>query len=239
MGRYARQLGAARRVVILLALLGAWAPPALAAAPPDSRENPQWVELETRPGQGEQCLVCRKRIFDEDVVEIRYQGRTFHVGVPFFGDFKDDPERYFARLQARSALFDENAMRAPPMALGWLWLGLYVLTGLVFSAVCGYVAVSRSLSPIPWFFAGLLGNVAALVVLLFAPRGDPAVWPGGIPGGLRKVPTTRAPVACPQCASTNHPAAGRCSACGADLAPTVQSEAARVSQAAKELDSPP
>ena len=138
---------------------------AVALSPASSSElhQPQWEVLEQRPGQGEQCLVCRKRVYDQDVVEIRYQGRTFHVGLPFLGDFENDPEHYFARLQARSALFDESALVGRrSMAFGWLWLGVYVLAGLVCSALCGYIAVGKALTPLPWFFAGLAGNLAGL-----------------------------------------------------------------------------
>ena len=167
-----------------------------------------WVVLDQRPGDGEQCLVCRKPVVDEDVFEIRFKGRTFFVGKPFMGDFEADPARYFARLQARSALFDENALGANrPMAFGWLGLGGYVLAGLLCSASCAYIAVCKGLTPLPWFFAGLLGNVAGLGLVMFVPPGDTAALPAGIPAGLAKVPTTRAPVACPSCGTANHPSA--------------------------------
>ena len=52
------------------------------------------------------------------------------------------------------------------MTSGWLYLGIYVLVGLVCAAACGYLAVNRGLQPIPWFFAGLVGNVAAIFVLI-------------------------------------------------------------------------
>ena len=206
---------------------------AVALSPASSSElhQPQWEVLEQRPGQGEQCLVCRKRVYDQDVVEIRYQGRTFHVGLPFLGDFENDPEHYFARLQARSALFDENALvGGRSMAFGWLWLGVYVLGGLVCSALCGYIAVCKALPPLPWFFAGLAGNLAGLGLIMVVPRGDVAALPAGIPPGFRKVPTTRAPVTCPSCGITNHPCARRCPGCGHALTPTVESEARRVSE---------
>lgn len=213
-----------RTVVAALTVLGSSV--SLGAEDPAPTETPGWVILDERPGDGEQCLVCGKRIFDEDVVEIRYQGRTFHVGAPFLSDFKNDPDQYFVKLQARSALFDEAAMQTPPMAYGWLWLGVYVVAGLIFGAACAYVAVSRALAPIPWFFAGLLGNVIALVAVFVCPRGEASVC--GIPRGLRKVPTTRAPSPCPSCSATNHPAARRCSVCGSDLQPSVEPETARV-----------
>ncbi len=198
-----------------------------AAPPPPPRESPQWVEIDRRPGDGEQCLVCRKRIFDEEVVEIRFQGRTFHVGAPLMGDFVENPRFYFKRLQARTALFDESALEAPPMAVGWLWFGFYVLIGVIFSAVCGYVAVAKARPPMPWFVAGLLGNIAAFVVLLSVPGGD-APCPAGIPRGLRKVPVTRTPSACVSCGCANHPSAAACSDCGTTLIPQVEAETVRV-----------
>ncbi len=190
-----------------------------------------WVVLDERPGDGEQCLVCRKRVYDEDVVEIRYKGRTFFVGKPFMGDFEADPARYFARIQARSALFDESALAAKrPMAFGWLWLGGYVLAGMLCSASSAYIAVCKGLMPLPWFFAGLFGNVAGLGLVMFVGRGDAAALPAGIPAGLAKVPTTRAPVACPSCGAANHPSAARCADCREPLTPTVTPEVGRVAE---------
>ncbi len=190
-----------------------------------------WVVLDQRPGDGEQCLVCRKPVVGEDVVEIRFKGRTFFVGKPFMGDFEADPARYFARIQARSALFDESALAAKrAMAFGWLWLGCYVLAGMLCSALCAYIAVCKGLMPLPWFFAGVFGNVAGLGRVMSVGGGDAAALPAGIPAGLAKVPTTRAPVACPSCGAANHPSAARCADCREPLTPTVTPEARRVAE---------
>jgi len=192
--------------------------------------KPSWqVVGDERPGRGEQCLVCNSRVYGHDVVEVRYKGRTFHVKAgQMFGEFEGDPDKFFQKLQARSVLFDEDGVAAAPMSTGWLWMGVYVLAGLIFGAICGYVAVGRALAPLPWFVAGLVGNIAALIVLFMAPKGDRTLLPAGVPAGLAKVPTTRAPVRCSACNGQNHPGAGECSHCGARLDPTVEPETQRL-----------
>jgi hypothetical protein len=197
------------------------------ASGPAAREE-SWQVLDRRPGRGEACLVCGQRIFGEEVVEIRYRGRTFHVAAPMVAEFEADPEAYFRRLQARAALFDESAVEARPVASGWLIVGLYILIGLVAGALCAYLAVGKALSPLPWFFAGLAGNVVALLALLARPAGDASALPAGVPPGLAKVATTREPVRCPVCGASNHPSAAACANCGSALVPTVQAETARV-----------
>lgn len=187
-----------------------------------------WTVLDEHPGSGEQCLVCGRRIYGEDVVELRYKGRTFHVAEPMLGDFEEEPERYFRKLQPRAALFDEEQVRDRPLASGWLLFGLYVLAGLLCGALAAYLAVGHGRRPLPWFFAGLALNVLAPAALAALPRGDLSALPAGVPPGLAKVPTTRAPAACPVCGSPNHPAARRCSACGAALAPGAEPETARI-----------
>ena len=98
-------------------------------------------------------------MFDKDVLEIRYKGRIFHVVAgKMFDTFRQDPDGFFRRLQAHSALFDESGVMAKPMATGRLWFDLYVLMGRIFVAVCGYVEGTKALRPISWFFAGLLGT---------------------------------------------------------------------------------
>lgn len=194
----------------------------------DDGPEPAATELDRRAGEGERCLVCGQVIHGGEVVELRYKGRTFFVAAKMLEAFEDDPEAYFQQLQATSALFDERSMEGRQVSSGWLYFGLYVLIGLVFAAACGYLAVSRSLSPLPWFFAGLVGNVAALAVLLATPRGDPAALPAGVPTGLAKVPTTRAPATCPGCGAANHPSASVCGDCGKTLSPTIAAETAAV-----------
>jgi len=215
--------------ILLAAVAVADLPPAAAAGEVPAAGPEEWTTLDRRPGEGEQCLVCGRRVHGDEVVEVRYKGRTFFVSAAMFGLFEEDPEQYFCTLQARAGLFDEAGVAARPMASGWLVFGLYVLVGLIFAAGCGYLAVARAHRPLPWFFAGLLGNVAALVVLLATPRGDAAAMsPFGVPPGLAKVPTTRSPQPCPRCGGTNHPAATACSGCAAPLEPGIEPETARI-----------
>jgi len=127
--------------------------------------------------------------------------------------------------QPKGALFQPPEEPSSPLKDAWLFLGLYVVLGLVAGATCGYLAVGRGLSPLPWFFAGLLLNVVALGVLLVARRpSDLSHYPGGIPSGLTKVPTTRAPQRCPGCGADNHPAARVCTSCRGPLVPLVDAE---------------
>ena len=221
-----RHLSRVLRGAMLLAALLA-TPPAVIGQGQD-REAKAPVELDRRPGEGEQCIVCGLAIEGLEIVEVRYKGRTFYVASKMLSDFEADPDLHFQKLQARSALFDERSMEGRRVRPGWLYFGAYVLLGLVFAAVCGYLAISRSLEPLPWFFAGLAGNVAALAVLLVTPRGDPTAAPAGVPSGLVKVPATHASVACPSCGASNHPAASACSGCGAALTPALEPETARV-----------
>ena len=220
-----------RSVFVLLWLVLATLQPlsGLRAQPAPDR----WQELERRPGEGEQCLVCGQTVHGDEVVEIRFRGRRFVVKASMLGDFEGDPDQYFAALEARSALFDEMAAR-PEVSPLWLWVGGYIFVGLLFAALCGYLAVSRGLAPVSWFFAGLAGNVAALVVLLVTPRGLAAA---NLPGGLTKVPRTHTPVACDGCGASNHPAASRCAGCNAALQPTAASETETLNVIPREVHS--
>ena len=178
--------------------------------------------------EGQRCLVCSKELTDADH-GIVHRGRVVGLCAGMCSDaFHADPDPYFAALSPRGAFLAEDEVLQGPVGRPWFWFGVYVVLGLVSAAVCSYVAVNRAQSPLGWFFAGLLGNVAALVVVLFiVPKGDPTLLPAGVPAGLGKVPTTRRPVACPSCGRENHPSAQHCSRCGAGLVATVTSEVER------------
>ena len=68
------------------------------------------IELDRHPGEGERCIVCEQQIHGHEIVELRYKGRRFFVAAEMLGEFNGDPDVYFQKLQARSALFDERSM---------------------------------------------------------------------------------------------------------------------------------
>lgn len=169
------------------------------------------------------CRVCNDPIGASGVTVV-HKGREVHVHVgECLEHWQAEPQRYFAALQPRAALFDEEALTHGQLRLGWLIVGVYVLAGLVCGAGCAYLAVSRGRSPPAWFLAGLVGNAAALLALTTLGGRVPG-GPLGVPRGLRKVPTTRAPVRCSACGAGNHPSAGQCSHCHAALEPRVAAE---------------
>ncbi|MFQ5654410.1 MAG: hypothetical protein ACE5GW_06735, partial [Planctomycetota bacterium] len=155
--------------------------PASAARPPRA----------TGAAPGKACLVCETPIAPGDPVII-HRGRRIHLheGV-CLEEWEENPGTYFREMQPRGALVQESAE-------AWFYLGLYVLSGLLFGAACACAAVNRGRPPFPWLVAGLLGNVVALAVLLSRPRGEPPETPAGIPCGRAKVPATRAPARCPE-----------------------------------------
>jgi hypothetical protein len=171
--------------------------------------------------------VCGSPLTEDDVALI-VKGRRFPVDKSMVDVFLKNPQAYFRTKQIRGALFQEElqAAGATQSALtgGWFLFGLYILTGLVCAGLSGYVAVSKGLPAIPHFFAGFFLSVFGLLYVLTR---SPHVKPGTVPRGLVKVPVTHAPVPCPACGNTNHPAAVRCAACGAVLAPKLQSDMAR------------
>lgn len=198
---------------------------AQSASEPDAGE-PRREILDRRPGEGEECLVCKQQVHGADIVEVRYQGRRFHVKAAMLEQFDQDPERYFQHLQARAGLFDERAVGGGRVSYGWLAFGGYMVLGLIFAAITGYLAIHRGHLPLPWFFAGLAGNVAALFVLYMTPRGSE--HGAGVPAGLTKVPLTRSPLSCAACGATNHPSALACGGCQATLVPNIEPETARI-----------
>ncbi len=199
----------------------------------------------------EPCIACGGAV-DADAIHEIYRGRTVTVCSAGCGDYwKDHKDELFTKLQARGALFDEGAVangggadverrdanatgasRPDTVAQGslfsgWMWFGCYVVVGLVGGAICSYVALGKGLAPVPWLLAGLAFNVGAIVAVLRCPRGDLSALPHGVPGGLAKIPTTHAPVACGQCGGANHPTARACVSCGTALDGAVESESAR------------
>lgn len=172
---------------------------------------------------GERCVACGSELGADDVA-LRAGARRVALCAGACADaFRADPQAFLAGLRTGSALFQEPAEPRAAVASPWFWLGVWVVLGLVSSAAAAYVAVDRGQPPLGWFFAGLVGNVAALAVLAFAiPRGASRA-----PKGLAKVPSTRAARPCTACGAALHPAASVCPACGAALEPLVPSEVRR------------
>ena len=174
---------------------------------------------------GETCIVCDKAIGAKDrVYEVEGQRVPVHVGV--CGEaFLRNPGLYLARLRPRGAFLGAEPNLASRIGWGWFALGIYVLLGLVFGAICAYRAVNHALKPWPWFLAGFSLNLFGFLALVTRPAGDSSR--AGLPPGLVKVPTTYSPRACPACGKMNHPSATSCAGCGNKIEPLVTSEVAR------------
>jgi hypothetical protein len=178
--------------------------------------------------EGEICVVSGKHLVEGDVALI-VRGRRVPLCITKVDTFLKYPEKYFARMQPKGALFQEE-MSAPSGAAlggissGWFLFGLYVLVALVFGGMSGYSAVSKGLKPIPHFFIGFFLSALGYLYVLTRPA---IVKEGEIPAGLVKVPATAAPLPCPACGYTNHPSAKQCVGCGGKLEPMMESEVAR------------
>ncbi|MGD8396575.1 MAG: hypothetical protein PVF43_13990 [Candidatus Eiseniibacteriota bacterium] len=172
---------------------------------------------------GARCLVCGQPIGADDIT-LFYRGRHISMHEGHCRElWSEDCVKYFRPLEARGALFQERATGIR-LTSAWFFIGGYIVIGLVFGAICGFAAIGRGLPPLRWFLFGLLANVIGLVALLVRGRGDVSALPQGVPTGMRKVATTRAPVPCPHCGACNHPAADRCAACGEALEPGAVAE---------------
>lgn len=189
------------------------------------------VSAKERPASGD-CVVCDGPAGVQAIVE-QFKGRWVTICPGKCGEhWNANPDQFFLKLQSNGALFDENSISQETASDGLLYLVCYFLIGLMFGAMCAYVALTNGHNPVFWFLAGFLVNILALIVILLKDHGDLSQLPAGVPPGLSKIPATYDPVSCPGCGRENHPSAGHCSACGAALDPTVNSEVSRLSDQA-------
>jgi len=178
---------------------------------------------------GEICVVSDKPLVEGDVALI-VRGRRVPLCISKVETFLNNQEEYFAEMQPKGALFQEELQAQAGTALGgvssgWFLFGLYILLALIFAGLSGYAAVSKGLPPIPNFFIGFFLSAFGYLYVLTRPA---VAKKGEIPGGLVKVPLTHTPVPCAACGYQNHPSAKQCAGCGSKLEPAIQSEVARV-----------
>jgi len=168
------------------------------------------------------CPVCAGPI-EKGAAQRFAGGRQVILHLECARKFDEDPWAYARRIVPLAGLFTEDLESAPPPVRGWLYISLYILAGLLFGGVCGYLAVDRGRSGKAWFALGLVGTAAALAALLSMPRVEAPFHAKG----LAKVPTTREPRPCPACGHLDHPSSDRCLGCGGRLTPVVDSEVTR------------
>jgi hypothetical protein len=177
---------------------------------------------------GERCTVGGDSLTEQDVALI-VRGRRVPLHRLAVQEFLDHQEKYFAKFEPKSALFQEDMSPRSGTALGgitygWFLFGIYVLVGLVFSGLSAYVAITKGLNSRLHFSIGfILGPIGFLYVVT-----RPKAALHEIPGGLVKVPSTSTPVPCPACGAMNHPTARLCIECRSTLHPVGESEVERV-----------
>lgn len=190
-------------------------------------QEPQTQYMSMPPKPGERCIICKMPLSEDDVA-LMVRGRRVPLKNAMVDSFMNNQEKYFAALQPKSVLFQENMAAIGTaqggISSGWFFFGSYILIALVFSGLSGYAAVSKGLPPVPHYFIGFFFSVFGYIFVLTR---SALTRKGEIPEGLVKVPTTHAPVPCEKCGNTNHPSAKKCSGCGAELEPQMQSEVGR------------
>ncbi|MDH3252197.1 MAG: zinc finger Ran-binding domain-containing protein [Ignavibacteria bacterium] len=217
-----------RLFFVVIFLVGLMEPTSAIGGNPDN--DSLQTDYRRLPAQvGENCTVGGTPLTEEDVALI-VRGRRVPLHRLAVQEFLKNQEKYFAKLQPKGALFQEDLTGSERSALGritwgWFLFGMYVLVALLFGGLSGYVAIMKGLSPVPNFFIGFVFSVPGYLYVLTRPRVKPQ---GEVPEGLVKVPTTSAPVPCPACGSMNHPSASKCAGCRTDLHPAVKSEVSKV-----------
>jgi hypothetical protein len=93
----------------------------------------------------ERCLVCGETLIGTGDTVIRHRGREVAICArpPCLPAWTANPEPFFRAVQARSALFDEEAMGGRQVSVGWIVAGLCVLLATLVGAASGYLAIGR------------------------------------------------------------------------------------------------
>ncbi len=182
--------------------------------------SPLTGPLPARPD--ETCVVCGRAVGASGAAYL-YEGQRLPVCERDRRLLVADPETYAASSRPNNMIMNPRA--AGGLSGTWLWIGVYVLAGLVFGSLASLAALAQGRGPLAAFLLGFLFTVPGYLYVLSRGR-----LPGAaaFPAGRFKQPGTQDPVKCPACGSTNHPAARRCSACGNTLEPAARSESEAV-----------
>jgi len=172
---------------------------------------------------GDRCLVSGMPLNENDIV-ISVLGRRVPLKKQALDIFLASPDKYFAKLQPKSALFTEDMPNKKRASYKLFYFGIYVFLGLIFAALSAHLAVNKGLAPYPWFFAGLATNVFGYFALL-AVKSRPTNSDDS--GFVNPSPTTT-PMICPHCGFENHPLAKKCSGCSTDFMSDEKSETERI-----------
>ncbi len=195
-------------------------------APNELVVDGQVVGKKVPPRPGDICALCYEPIDQDDAVYlVRGQRLPIHTA-EIDASMAARLKGVLAQIRPRGAFLGAEP-QAAGLSKAWFFFGSYVLTGLLFGAICAHRALHAGHNPILWFGVGLIFTVFGYLALLTRPRRE-VFAPAGLPPGLGKISATYAPEACPKCGFTNHPSAIQCLGCGAKLAPHTTSEVARV-----------
>ncbi|MEK9135870.1 MAG: hypothetical protein AAB393_02000, partial [Bacteroidota bacterium] len=87
---------------------------------------------------GERCIVCGTAL-DSNGIAFIVKGRRIPLDPAMVDDFLKNREMYFARVQPRGALFQEElgAESGSALGSGWFLFGAYVLVALIFGGLSG------------------------------------------------------------------------------------------------------
>ncbi|MCP5113322.1 MAG: hypothetical protein GY953_21020 [bacterium] len=172
----------------------------------------------------ETCVVCSREVAASGAAYL-VGGQRIAVCQQCQPAFEAAPGAHIARLRPNSMIF--GAQTQSYLDDAWIWLGILILTGILFGGLSAHLAVRKGRPPLKSFLLGFFFSVPAYAFLLLKPASEDKA----APAGMRKVPLTHDPAACPGCGNGNHPAAVRCSSCGAELTAHTASEAVSAREA--------
>ena len=117
-------------------------------APDEQQAGEQMFSRTTpvRPGV-DRCVVCLKLLAVGDKVYL-VEGQRVGVKGMMEDQLFADPWTYIAVLKPRGGLFGGEMAPGSGISDAWLVLGMYVLLGLAFSAVCAHRALNTGQAPV-------------------------------------------------------------------------------------------
>lgn len=114
---------------------------------------------------GERCVVCNTPVTTTDVAYL-VDGHRVAVMKAMEEEFLRNPLQYVTRIDTGSVDLTPQQSGATS---GWVWLGLFAITGAMFGGVCASMAAVKGCSKWQWFVLGFWFSVVALAVLARKP----------------------------------------------------------------------